>query len=42
MALVVPCAYSLMSPLENRRHEKALKQALIEMGEADGTGAERK
>jgi HAE1 family hydrophobic/amphiphilic exporter-1 len=34
--LVVPCAYSLMSNLENRRHEKNLKQALIEMGEVDG------
>src|SRR3990167_2544784 len=28
--LVVPCAYSLMSPLENRRHENNLRQALIE------------
>jgi len=36
--LVVPCAYSLMSPLENRRHEKELRQALIEMGEVDDAG----
>jgi HAE1 family hydrophobic/amphiphilic exporter-1 len=31
--LVVPCAYSLMSPLESRRHEAALKAALKELGE---------
>jgi HAE1 family hydrophobic/amphiphilic exporter-1 len=31
--LVVPCAYSLMAPLESRRHEEALKLALKEMGE---------
>jgi len=31
--LVVPCAYSLASGLESRRHEKALREALIEMGE---------
>lgn len=36
--LVVPCAYSLMSPLESRRHEKDLKRALIEMGELDDAG----
>ena len=36
--LVVPCAYSLMSGLESRRHEKDLKQALIEMGELDSDG----
>lgn len=32
--LVVPCAYSLMAPLESRRHEQALKTALKELGEA--------
>lgn len=31
--LVVPCAYSLMAPLESRRHEDALKTALKELGE---------
>ena len=31
--LVVPCAYSLMSPLESRSHEADLKKVLIEMGE---------
>jgi multidrug efflux pump subunit AcrB len=31
--LVVPCAYSLLAPLESRRHEADLKQALIELGE---------
>jgi len=31
--LVVPCAYSLLAPLESRRHEAALKQALKELGE---------
>lgn len=31
--LVVPCAYSLMAPLESRRHEEALKTALKELGE---------
>ena len=31
--LVVPCAYSLLSPLESRRHEADLKQALKELGE---------
>jgi HAE1 family hydrophobic/amphiphilic exporter-1 len=31
--LVVPCAYSLMAPLESRRHEAALKAALKELGE---------
>jgi len=31
--LVVPCAYSLMAPLESRRHEEALKMALKELGE---------
>ncbi|MHB0996918.1 MAG: hypothetical protein ACYC2I_11165 [Elusimicrobiales bacterium] len=28
------CAYSLMAPLESRRHEEALKTALKELGEA--------
>ena len=32
--LVVPCAYSLMAPLESRRHEADLKLALKELGEA--------
>lgn len=32
---VVPCAYSLMAPLESRRHEQALKTALKELGEAE-------
>ncbi|MEI7529003.1 MAG: efflux RND transporter permease subunit [Elusimicrobiota bacterium] len=31
--LVVPCVYSLMAPLESRRHEGDLKQALKELGE---------
>jgi HAE1 family hydrophobic/amphiphilic exporter-1 len=31
--IVVPCAYSLMAPLESRRHEDALKAALKELGE---------
>ena len=31
--LVVPCAYSLASNLESGNHEKALRQAMIEMGE---------
>lgn len=30
---VVPCAYSLFSPLENRSYDRAVKKALIEMGE---------
>jgi HAE1 family hydrophobic/amphiphilic exporter-1 len=34
--LVVPCAYSLMAPLESRRHEQALNAALKELGEQDG------
>jgi len=32
---VVLCAYSLMSGLENRGHEKELRQALIELGELE-------
>ncbi len=32
--LVVPCAYSLLSPLESSRREAELKQALKELGEA--------
>ncbi|MDT8286988.1 MAG: efflux RND transporter permease subunit [Elusimicrobiales bacterium] len=36
--LVVPCAYSLMSNLESRRHEQALKSALRELGEAGEDG----
>ncbi len=32
--LVVPCAYSLMAPLESERHAEALEQALKELGEA--------
>ncbi len=36
--LVVPCAYSLMSNLESRRHEQALKVALKELNEAGGGG----
>ena len=32
--LVVPCAYSLLAPLESRRHEAELDQALKELGEA--------
>ena len=32
--LVVPCAYSLLAPLESRRHAEALKTALKELGEA--------
>ncbi len=31
--LVVPCVYSLLAPLESRRHEGDLKQALRELGE---------
>jgi hydrophobe/amphiphile efflux-1 (HAE1) family protein len=31
---VVPCAYSLMSRLESHRHDKALQEALQELGEA--------
>jgi len=31
--LVVPCAYSLLAPLESRRHAAALKQAMKELGE---------
>ncbi|OGS14419.1 MAG: acriflavin resistance protein [Elusimicrobia bacterium RIFOXYA2_FULL_58_8] len=31
--LVVPCAYSLLSPFESRRHATALKQAMKELGE---------
>jgi multidrug efflux pump subunit AcrB len=31
--LVVPCAYSLMSKLEGKRHEAELHQALSELGE---------
>ncbi len=34
--LVVPCAYSLASGLESSRHEKALRQAMTEMGEIEG------
>ncbi len=33
--LVVPCAYSLMAPLESRRHEAALRTALKELGEIE-------
>jgi HAE1 family hydrophobic/amphiphilic exporter-1 len=36
--LVVPCAYSLMSNLESRRHEQALKTALKELEEAGEEG----
>jgi len=32
--LVVPCAYSLLSPLESRRHREALKTAMKELGES--------
>jgi len=32
--LVVPCAYSLLAPLESHRHEKELNQAFKELGEA--------
>jgi HAE1 family hydrophobic/amphiphilic exporter-1 len=32
--LVVPCAYSLMAPLESSRHAEALKTALKELDEA--------
>ncbi|MDO8803332.1 MAG: efflux RND transporter permease subunit, partial [Elusimicrobiota bacterium] len=35
--LVVPCAYSLLSPLESNRHADALKIALKELGEAPET-----
>ncbi|MEI7482211.1 MAG: efflux RND transporter permease subunit [Elusimicrobiota bacterium] len=35
--LVVPCAYSLMSPLESRHHQDALKAALKELGESAET-----
>lgn len=31
--LVVPCAYSLMSPLESHAHDKDLQEALVELGE---------
>ncbi len=31
--LVVPCAYSLISGLENKDHEQALRRTLIELGE---------
>ncbi len=31
--LVVPCAYSLLAPLESTKHEKELKEALTELGE---------
>ncbi|MDA8244405.1 MAG: efflux RND transporter permease subunit [Elusimicrobia bacterium] len=34
--LVVPCAYSLMAPLESTKHEEDLKLALRELGEASG------
>jgi multidrug efflux pump subunit AcrB len=30
---VVPCAYSLLSRMESHKHEKELKEALIELGE---------
>jgi len=37
--LVVPCAYSLMAPLENRRHEEDLKRTMKELdAERAGTG----
>jgi HAE1 family hydrophobic/amphiphilic exporter-1 len=39
--LVVPCAYSLMSNLESRRHEQALKVALKELNEAGEEGRNR-
>lgn len=32
---VVPCAYSLFSKLESTKHEKELKEALIELGELE-------
>ncbi|MGZ3657013.1 MAG: efflux RND transporter permease subunit [Bdellovibrionota bacterium] len=31
--LVVPCAYSLCSPLESKRHEEKLHEALVALGE---------
>ena len=31
--VVVPCAYSLMAGLESRRHQQALHEALVELGE---------
>ena len=31
--LVVPCAYSLMSRFEGTKHQKALKEAMISLGE---------
>ncbi len=33
MALVVPCAYSPLAPLESTKREKELKEALVELGE---------
>jgi hydrophobe/amphiphile efflux-1 (HAE1) family protein len=36
--LVVPCIYSLLAPLESRRHQEALKEALRELGEAGDAG----
>ena len=33
--LVVPCAYSLMAPLESKSHEEDLKKALEELGESE-------
>jgi len=34
--LVVPCAYSLLSRFESRRHQEALKTALKELESASG------
>ncbi len=36
---VVPCAYSLFSKLESHRHDRDLKEALIELGELSKTEA---
>jgi len=33
--LVVPCAYSLLTRFESHRHDRDLKEALMELGEAD-------
>ncbi len=42
MALVVPCAYSPLAPLESTTREKELKEALVELGELKpGGGGEK-
>lgn len=35
--IVVPCVYSLLSPLESKKHDRELREALVLLGEAPAT-----